>query len=157
MFTENRRDVTLITMPAKDGAPERKVALVAVGAMLSVLGSGGHSDACSVGSITWTVKQGDATVKGDEQGYFSYGGSTCIAVFERGSIKFDDDLVENSRNALETQGALGTRSGGADSIQSASGCRSGASSRAAVTSVQDESGVRLLSALSCQRRAARIR
>jgi len=98
VFTENRRDVTLITMPPKDGAPERKVALVAVGAML-------------VGSITWTVKQGDAAVKGDEQGYFSYGGSTCIAVFERGSIKFDDDLLENSRNALETQVRVGMQIG----------------------------------------------
>ena len=51
VFTENRRDgelattarrltvaVTLITMPPKDGAPERKVALVAVGAMLCVVG-----------------------------------------------------------------------------------------------------------------------
>ena len=45
-------------MPKGDagGAP-RTVILVAVGAMM-------------VGSIVWSVKEGDSTAKGDEQGYF---------------------------------------------------------------------------------------
>jgi phosphatidylserine decarboxylase len=34
--------------------------------------------------------------------YFAYGGSTVIAVFPPGLIKFDQDLVKNSEDAIET-------------------------------------------------------
>ena len=34
--------------------------------------------------------------RGDELGYFAYGGSTVVAVFPRDSITFDDDLLEHS-------------------------------------------------------------
>lgn len=41
--------------------------------------------------------QETATVRrGDELGYFAYGGSTVIAVFPPDSITFDEDLVRNS-------------------------------------------------------------
>ena len=64
-----------------------------------------------VGSITWTAKQGDAIARGDVQGYFSYGGSTVITVFPRGSVKFDEDLVKNSNEAIETQVRVGEQIG----------------------------------------------
>lgn len=35
--------------------------------------------------------------RGEELGYFAYGGSTIVAVFPPGLIEFDDDLVLNSR------------------------------------------------------------
>jgi len=38
----------------------------------------------------------------DEIGYFAFGGSTIICIFQKGTIEFDDDLLENSRKQLET-------------------------------------------------------
>src|SRR5271156_3201962 len=64
VFTQNKRSILqLHTDHAK--AP---VLIVAIGALL-------------VGSIAWTVKEGDKVSKGDELGYFAYGGSTVIVLF----------------------------------------------------------------------------
>jgi len=62
------------------------------------------------------VKQGDVEVfethkKGDQQGYFAFGGSTVIVLFERGSVRFDDDLVKNSKKPLETLVKVNTKIG----------------------------------------------
>lgn len=43
-----------------------------------------------VGSIAWTRKDGDQVKKGDELGYFAYGGSTVIVAFPAGSVTFDE-------------------------------------------------------------------
>jgi phosphatidylserine decarboxylase len=66
-----------------------KVAVVCVGAML-------------VGSIIMTAKVGDELKRADEMGYFAFGGSTLIIVFEKDKILFDHDLLNNSDRALET-------------------------------------------------------
>jgi len=84
VFTANKRSI----IPLELGTGE-KMAFVAVGALL-------------VGSIGWTRKAGEEVHRGEELGFFAYGGSTCIAVFPKGTIKFDDDLLTNSRNSLET-------------------------------------------------------
>lgn len=34
--------------------------------------------------------------RGDELGYFAYGGSTIIAIFPPGFITFDEDLLKHS-------------------------------------------------------------
>ena len=34
--------------------------------------------------------------RGDELGYFAYGGSTVVAIFPPEVIQFDDDLLQNS-------------------------------------------------------------
>jgi len=39
--------------------------------------------------------------KGDELGYFSYGGSDVVVIFEN-KVKWDDDLMEKSLNSMET-------------------------------------------------------
>jgi hypothetical protein len=39
-----------------------------------------------VGVINWTMKAGQSVRRGDDLGYFAYGGSTCIAVFLGGTI-----------------------------------------------------------------------
>ena len=36
-----------------------------------------------VGSILWTARKGDAVRRGDELGYFAYGGSTIVALFPK--------------------------------------------------------------------------
>ena len=38
----------------------------------------------------------------EELGYFKFGGSTLLLLFEPGQMRYDDDLVDNSRSALET-------------------------------------------------------
>ncbi|KAL0577225.1 hypothetical protein V5O48_004766 [Marasmius crinis-equi] len=87
VFTENVRSVLYLTHTSTG----KQVAIVAIGALL-------------VGSIRWT-KGGEkgATVKrGEELGYFAYGGSTIIVVFPEGCVEFDQDLLENSQKSLET-------------------------------------------------------
>lgn len=41
--------------------------------------------------------------KGDERGYFKFGGSTVILVMKAGAVKWDEDLVRNSAAGLETR------------------------------------------------------
>ncbi|MDO5708206.1 MAG: phosphatidylserine decarboxylase [Andreesenia angusta] len=55
-----------------------------------------------VGSIVQTYEPNFINKKGDEKGYFKFGGSTIILIFENNRIEFDKDLVENTKNGLET-------------------------------------------------------
>ncbi len=64
--------------------------------------------ATCVGSIHQTFTPGKRVVKGEEKGYFSFGGSCIVLLFEKGKIRFDEDLVENSRKGLETKGLFGS-------------------------------------------------
>ncbi|KAL8291284.1 hypothetical protein RQP46_002262 [Phenoliferia psychrophenolica] len=64
VFTQNRRDVTILSMP-NEGSTPTDVAFVQVGAML-------------VGSIVRTKNQSDVVKRGEELGYYKYGGSTNI-------------------------------------------------------------------------------
>ncbi|MEA3444832.1 MAG: phosphatidylserine decarboxylase, partial [Bacteroidota bacterium] len=64
--------------------------------------------ATMVGSIIQTYK-GDIAEKGKEKGYFKFGGSTLVLLFEKGKIKIDDDLLKNTRNNLETEVRMGER------------------------------------------------
>ncbi|KAK7246788.1 hypothetical protein RIF29_41658 [Crotalaria pallida] len=93
VFTENKRVVSIISTAAFG-----KVAFVAIGATM-------------VGSITFTKKKGDHVKKGDEFGYFSFGGSTVICLFEKNSIAVDEDLLANSTRSLETLVSVGMRLG----------------------------------------------
>ncbi|KAI0915368.1 hypothetical protein AcV5_003859 [Taiwanofungus camphoratus] len=87
VFTANKRSVLYMTHAAS-GLP---IAFVAIGAMM-------------VGSIKWTggVQKGSTVKRGDELGYFAYGGSTVVVLFPHGLVKFDEDLVKDSDIAIET-------------------------------------------------------
>ncbi|XP_062208147.1 phosphatidylserine decarboxylase proenzyme 2-like [Phragmites australis] len=89
VFTENKRVVSIIST-----SEFGKVAFVAIGATM-------------VGSITFLKNEGDYVHKGDEFGYFSFGGSTVICVFEKDAIEFDADLLANSGRSLETLVSVG--------------------------------------------------
>ncbi|KAK9929586.1 hypothetical protein M0R45_026680 [Rubus argutus] len=91
VFTENKRVVSIIST-----AEFGKVAFVAIGATM-------------VGSITFLKKEGDRVKKGDEFGYFSFGGSTVICVFEKDVIEIDEDLLANSARSLETLVSVGMK------------------------------------------------
>ncbi|CAM6085605.1 unnamed protein product [Calypogeia fissa] len=99
VFTENKRAVSVLT--SKEFG---KVAFVAIGATM-------------VGSITFGRQEGDVLKKGDEFGYFSFGGSTCICVFQENSIELDEDLVANSGKSLETLVCVGDSLGVAKNSQ----------------------------------------
>ncbi|KAG0669894.1 hypothetical protein C6P45_003176 [Maudiozyma exigua] len=58
--------------------------------------------AMMVGSIILTCKEGDTVTRGDELGYFKFGGSTIILIIPKGKIQFDSDITKNSNEGIET-------------------------------------------------------
>lgn len=72
-----------------DSVAHGRVMVVCVGAMM-------------VGSTIITRKAGEQVKRAEELGYFKFGGSTLLLLFEPGAMKFDDDLIANSSGALET-------------------------------------------------------
>ena len=68
--------------------------------------------AALVGSIIQTHEPHTYIKKGDEKGYFAYGGSTVVLIFEKGRITIDPDLIENTKNHLETEVKMGENIGG---------------------------------------------
>ncbi|KAF1971035.1 phosphatidylserine decarboxylase proenzyme [Bimuria novae-zelandiae CBS 107.79] len=72
-----------------DSVAHGRVMVICIGAMM-------------VGSTVITRKKGDQVKRAEELGYFKFGGSTLLLLFEPGQMRYDDDLVGNSRSALET-------------------------------------------------------
>ena len=66
--------------------------------------------AFGVGTIVQTYA-GERHAKGDEKGYFKFGGSTVILVIPSGAVAFDADLVANSAAGRETRVLCGERIG----------------------------------------------
>lgn len=60
-----------------------------------------------VGSIKQTYQPETDVKKGQEKGYFEFGGSSVILLFEKGKILFDEDLRKYSQESLEVRGFLG--------------------------------------------------
>lgn len=63
--------------------------------------------ATNVGSIHQTFTQGEHYAKGDEKGYFSFGGSCIILLFEPYHIQLDQDLIDFSQRKIEVLGRFG--------------------------------------------------
>jgi len=93
VYTENKRSRVLIQSPQFGN-----VLYIAIGATM-------------VGSINWTISEGMNIHRGDEMGYFAFGGSTIICLFEKGRIAFDDDLLVNSEKPIETLVCMGNSVG----------------------------------------------
>lgn len=72
-----------------DSEVHGRVMVICVGAMM-------------VGSTVITRNEGERVHRAEELGYFAFGGSTLLVLFEPGKMRFDDDLVDNSNGALET-------------------------------------------------------
>lgn len=90
---ENKREVTLIETPQFG-----TVAMIEVGAT-------------NVGTIRQSFVPGRAMQKGDEKGFFAFGGSCVITVFQRGRIRFDADVLKQSEQQIETYAKMGDRLG----------------------------------------------
>lgn len=92
VYGENVRVLVPVDSPVHG-----RVMIVCVGAMM-------------VGSTVITQKEGADVKRADELGYFKFGGSTIVLLFEKGKMVFDEDLVSNSEMALETLVSVGTQS-----------------------------------------------
>ncbi|MDD2634036.1 MAG: archaetidylserine decarboxylase [Bacteroidales bacterium] len=66
--------------------------------------------ATMVGSIIQTYTE-DYVVKGEEKGFFKFGGSSIVLLFEKNKIRIDDDLLINTQKAYETSIKKGERIG----------------------------------------------
>jgi len=93
VFTENRRELCLLETE-NFGA----VAQVDVGAML-------------VGKMVQSQEHGGTFTRGDEKGYFEFGGSTIVLLFESGKIQLDPDIREYSSQGIETLVKCGSQIG----------------------------------------------
>lgn len=67
--------------------------------------------ATCVGSICQTFKAGQSVSKGSEKGYFRFGGSSTITIFEPGRVRFDQDLIDNSKQHRELYARIGDHLG----------------------------------------------
>ncbi|MEG0068797.1 phosphatidylserine decarboxylase [Cetobacterium sp.] len=67
--------------------------------------------ATMVGGITQTYKPESFVKKGDEKGFFFFGGSSCVLLFEKDKVVFDEDLLENSKKGIETKVYMGEKIG----------------------------------------------
>ncbi|KAJ8088230.1 phosphatidylserine decarboxylase [Marasmius tenuissimus] len=84
VFGENARKIVPIDSPQFG-----RVMAVCVGAMM-------------VGTIQTTVEEGQFIKRGEEFGYFAFGGSTIVLLFEPGAVQWDEDLLINGKASLET-------------------------------------------------------
>lgn len=67
--------------------------------------------ATAVGTIQQTFTPNQKVKKGQEKGYFEFGGSCIVLLFEKGMIQFDSDLINHSKQGLETRANYGTSLG----------------------------------------------
>lgn len=67
--------------------------------------------ATCVGSIIQTYPQHKRVLKGEEKGYFKFGGSTIVLFFEKNKISIDDDILKQSELGLETKVSIGEKIG----------------------------------------------
>ena len=58
--------------------------------------------AIGVGSIVQTAEAGAEVARGDEKGYFKFGGSTTLFFVEKGRIEFEETVLRNSQAGVET-------------------------------------------------------
>lgn len=63
--------------------------------------------ATNVGSIVQTYTPGHSYAKGDEKGYFEFGGSALLLLFEKNRIQFDEDLIAATAQDLEMRCLIG--------------------------------------------------
>ena len=89
IFHENSREWTI--MHTKNFGD---VIQIEVGAMLI----------CKINNNSETLFK-----KGDEKGYFSFGGSTIVVLVKKDIIKIDDDIMNNSKEFMETTVKIGEK------------------------------------------------
>lgn len=89
ILTENKRYLTKIETTAFE-----EVLLVEIGATF-------------VGRVISTFTPGKPVLKGDEKGYFSFGGSAVALLFKKGRLLIDKDLLQGTEEGLEVLCKMG--------------------------------------------------
>lgn len=89
---ENRRARTIVDSPEFGRVLVMEVGATCVGGMHSTFAPG-------------TIR------KGDDKGYFSFGGSCVTTIFQRGAIQLDADLLEQAVAGREVYAKMGERCG----------------------------------------------
>lgn len=92
-LVENKRHITLIKSPEFGDVAQLELG------------------ATNVGSIKQSYVPGRPVAKGDEKGFFAFGGSCVITIFQRGRIRFDPDICAQSAQWIETYARMGDRLG----------------------------------------------
>lgn len=92
IFCLNKREYTILSNPLFGD-----VVMAEVGATM-------------VGSIVQTYV-GSNVKKGEEKGYFKFGGSTIVLLFEKSKIQIDEDLLIHTAKGYETTVRMGERIG----------------------------------------------
>lgn len=67
--------------------------------------------ATNVGSIQSSFEADKPVDKGAHKGWFEFGGSSTLTLFPPGSVRLDDDLLENSAKFIETYARMGDKMG----------------------------------------------
>ncbi|OSY88125.1 phosphatidylserine decarboxylase [Tenacibaculum holothuriorum] len=67
--------------------------------------------ATMVGSIIETFTPNSSIKKGDEMGYFAFGGSTIVLLVDKDKLKIDSDILQNTQNKTETFVKMGEEIG----------------------------------------------
>ncbi|MDB6116368.1 MAG: Phosphatidylserine decarboxylase [Verrucomicrobiaceae bacterium] len=67
--------------------------------------------ATCVGTVVHTSSPNQPVAKGDEKGYFRFGGSCVITVYEPGKVTWDADLIEHGKAGREVYAWMGEKCG----------------------------------------------
>lgn len=93
IYCQNKREITLFHSENFDD-----ILILEVGATC-------------VGSIIQTYTPNKKVKKGEEKGYFKFGGSTVIMFVKPNIIKIDDDIIKYTNLGLETKVSMGEKIG----------------------------------------------
>ena len=93
LYLKNERQISLL-----ETKNFGKMAFIEVGAIC-------------VGKIIQTKKINLNFKRGEEKGYFLFGGSSILVFIEKGKVLFDEDILENTKNHKETFIKLGSQIG----------------------------------------------
>lgn len=93
VFCENKREICTLNTQNKGD-----LLIIPIGATM-------------VGSIIETYKPNEVVGKGDEMGFFAFGGSTVVLLAESGKLTIDEDILVNTVNKMETFVKMGEQIG----------------------------------------------
>ncbi|MCT4699761.1 archaetidylserine decarboxylase [Tenacibaculum haliotis] len=93
VFCENKREYCILSSEEKG-----EIIVAPVGATM-------------VGTIIETYNANQSVKKGDEMGYFSFGGSTIVLLVDKDKLTIDADIIKNTKNRIETFVKMGEKIG----------------------------------------------
>lgn len=92
IYKENSREYTILHSKVFGDLVLMEVGALLVGKIVN------HREAAQV-------------IRGQEKGYFQFGGSTVIVLIQKGTVQIDDDIIKNSREGIETVVRMGEKIG----------------------------------------------